>query len=109
MPAFSPGDRGNVVEQSVHSRTPALLRFLVTLPSVDARGRWKERGNPFRTEEWTEYVGSRLVAVSYVDALRHALSAIYCYHDPVDRARSLGTFNILSLVAAARERGLPHV
>ena len=42
----------------------------MTLPSVEARGRWKERGNPFRTEEWTKYVGSRLVAVSYVDALR---------------------------------------
>ena len=55
------------------------------------------------------YVGSRLVAVSYVDALRDSLSAIYCYHDPVERARSLGTFNILSLVAAGRERGLPHV
>jgi hypothetical protein len=26
-----------------------------------------------------------------------------------ERARSLGTFNILSLLASARERGLPHV
>ena len=37
------------------------------------------------------------------------LSAIYCYYDPRDRVRSLGTFNILSLLASARERGLPHV
>jgi arginine-tRNA-protein transferase len=50
-----------------------------------------------------------LVAVAYVDALPEALSAIYCYHDPAERARSLGTFNILSLIAAARERRLPHV
>ena len=28
----------------VHSRTPVLLRFLVRLPSVEARGRWRERG-----------------------------------------------------------------
>ncbi len=65
--------------------------------------------NPFRTEEWTYYVGSRLVAVAYVDALPEALSAIYCYYDPTEGARSLGTFNILSLLASARERGLPHV
>ena len=30
--------------QSDHSRTPVLLTFLVTLPSVEARGRWRERG-----------------------------------------------------------------
>ena len=65
--------------------------------------------NPFRTEEWTYYLGSRLVAVAYVDALPEALSAIYCYHDPLEAARSLGTFNILSTLASARERGLPHV
>ena len=44
-----------------------------------------------------------------MDALPEALSAIYCYYDPTERARSLGTFNILSLLASARERGLPHV
>ena len=65
--------------------------------------------NPFRTEEWTYYVGNRLIAVAYVDALPEALSAIYCYHDPTEGARSLGTFNILSLLASARERGFPHV
>jgi arginine-tRNA-protein transferase len=65
--------------------------------------------NPFRTEEWTYYIGNRLIAVAYVDALPAALSAIYCYYDPTEKARSLGTFNILSLLASARERGLPHV
>ena len=65
--------------------------------------------NPFRTEEWTYYLGDRLIAVGYVDALSEALSAIYCYYDPGEGARSLGTFNILSILAAARERGLPYV
>ena len=60
-------------------------------------------------EEWTYYVGNRLIAVAYVDAWPQALSAIYCYYDPTEGARSLGTFNILSLLASARERGLPHV
>jgi len=65
--------------------------------------------NPFATEEWTYYVGDRLIAVAYVDALPAALSAIYCYYDPAEGARSLGTFNILSLLASALERGLSHV
>src|SRR4029450_8743109 len=64
---------------------------------------------PFRPEEWTYYAGGRLIAVAYVDALPEALSAIYCYYDPTESARSPGTFNVLSLLAAARERELPHV
>lgn len=65
--------------------------------------------NPFRTEEWTYHVGDRLVAVGYVDALAEGLSAIYFYYDPDERRRSLGTMNVLALVAAARQRGVPHV
>jgi arginine-tRNA-protein transferase len=65
--------------------------------------------NPFRTEEWSFLLGGRLMAVGYVDALAEALSAIYFYWDPDEARRSPGTFNILSLIAAARARGLPHV
>ena len=65
--------------------------------------------NPFRTEEWTFSLNERLVAVGYVDALPDALSAIYFFHDPQDAQRSLGTFNILAIIDAARRRGLPYV
>lgn len=65
--------------------------------------------NPFPTEEWCYYDGDRLLGVGYVDRLPEGLSAIYFYYDPRERHRSLGTFNILSLIAAARERRLPHV
>lgn len=65
--------------------------------------------NPFPTEEWTYCVGDRLVGVGYVDALSEGLSAIYFYWDPAERHRSLGTFNILAMIASARERQLPHV
>src|SRR5581483_3482441 len=65
--------------------------------------------NPWPTEEWTYYAGERLLAVGYVDALRDGLSAIYFYWDPEERQRSLGTFNVLSLIDAARQRGVPHV
>ncbi|OWK40508.1 arginyltransferase [Fimbriiglobus ruber] len=65
--------------------------------------------NPFVTEEWCYYLGPHLVGVGYVDNLRVGLSAIYFYHDPAERNRSLGTFNVLSVIAAAAARGLPHV
>jgi leucyl-tRNA---protein transferase len=65
--------------------------------------------NPFPTEEWCYYVEERLIAVGYVDRLPEGLSAIYYFYDPAERHRSLGTFNVLSILAAARERQLPHV
>ena len=83
----------------------------------EAKG-WEEQGedgivsfvdNPFPTEEWCYYLGERLVGVGYVDTLPEGLSAIYFYHDPDERDRSLGTFNVLAILAAARERQLPHV
>jgi arginine-tRNA-protein transferase len=66
-------------------------------------------GNPFPTEEWCYYLGDRLVGVGYVDALPEALSAIYFYYDPAERGRSLGTYNVLSIIRKAARRGLPHV
>ena len=65
--------------------------------------------NPFPTEEWCYYLDDRLIAVGYVDALPEGLSAIYFYHDPAERHRSLGTYNVLSILESARARGLPHV
>ena len=65
--------------------------------------------NPFPTEEWCYYLDDRLVGVGYVDALPEGLSAIYFYYDPAERHRSLGTYNVLSLLASTRERGVPHV
>lgn len=65
-------------------------------------------GNPFPTEEWCYYVGDKLVGVGYVDALPEGLSAIYFYHDPDERSRSLGTFNVLSVIRATAARRLPH-
>jgi leucyl-tRNA---protein transferase len=65
--------------------------------------------NPFPTEEWSYYAGDRLMGIGYVDILPEGLSAIYFFHDPVERHRSLGTFNVLAIIASARDRGLPHV
>lgn len=64
--------------------------------------------NPFPTEEWQYHLAGQLVGVGYVDALPVGLSAIYFYHDPDFRDRSLGVWNVLEVIRAAAARGLPH-
>ena len=41
------------------------------------------------------------IAVAYVDALPEGLSAIHCYYDPTEGARSLGTSNIVKVIIAS--------
>jgi arginyl-tRNA--protein-N-Asp/Glu arginylyltransferase len=65
--------------------------------------------NPIPTEEWCYTLEGKLVGVGYVDAIPDGLSAIYFFHDPDQRDRSLGTFNVLSVIREAARRGLPHV
>lgn len=65
--------------------------------------------NPFRTEQWRFELDGELVGLGYVDDLPIGLSAIYFVHDPAYRRRSLGTYNILRMIAEARRRELPHV
>jgi arginine-tRNA-protein transferase len=65
--------------------------------------------NPFPTHEWCYYVGTRLVGVGYVDDLPGGLSAIYFFYDPAERQRSLGTWNVLSLLANAAARRIPYL
>jgi leucyl-tRNA---protein transferase len=101
------------------SSTPAKLKLFAKFQRYghEAKG-WPADGgddlglmlaNPFRTEEWNYYAGDRLIGVGYVDALSDGLSAIYFYYDPAERHRSLGTYNVLCLLASARERGVAHV
>jgi arginine-tRNA-protein transferase len=65
--------------------------------------------NPFATQEWCYYLDGRLIGVGYVDDLPGGLSAIYFYYDPDQRTRSLGTWNVLSVLHHARSRRIPHV
>lgn len=65
--------------------------------------------NPFPTREWCYYLGDRLIGVGYVDHLPGGLSAIYFYYDPAERDRSLGTFNIQSVIRAAAVANYPYV
>ena len=65
--------------------------------------------NPFPAQEWCYYLGERLIGVGYVDDLPGGLSAIYFFHDPDERHRSPGTWNVLRLIDHARRRSVPHV
>jgi len=65
--------------------------------------------NPFPTQEWCYYLGSKLVGVGYVDDLPAGLSAIYFFYDPGMRHRSLGTWNVLNLIEASATLGLPYL
>ncbi len=65
--------------------------------------------NPFPTEEWCYYLDGRLIGVGYVDVLPGGLSAIYFYYDPDFRQRSLGTYNILRILARAEVDAVPYV
>ncbi len=51
----------------------------------------------------------KLVGVGLVDETPRALSAAYFYSDPDYAKLSLGTANVLGLVADARAKGKPHV
>jgi arginine-tRNA-protein transferase len=65
--------------------------------------------NPFPTYEWCYFIKDRLVGVGYVDDVPGGLSAIYFFYDPDERSRSLGTWNVLSLIEQASRRGIPHL
>jgi arginine-tRNA-protein transferase len=47
-----------------------------------------------------------LIAVSVLDVFDDALSSVYCYYDPNQANRSLGTFMILSEIAHCRAQHL---
>jgi len=59
--------------------------------------------------EWCYYLDDQLVAVGYVDRLPQAMSAIYFFYDPELRQRSLGTFNVLSIIEEARRIRIPYL
>lgn len=53
--------------------------------------------------------GDRLVGLGLFDETPRALSAVYFFWDPDHASPSLGVANVVTLVADARAKGLPHV
>jgi arginine-tRNA-protein transferase len=58
---------------------------------------------------YDDAAGGRLVGVGLFDETPRALSAAFFFHDPDYARRSLGTANVLALLADARAGGRPHV
>ena len=54
-------------------------------------------------------LAGRLAGVGVADVEPRAMSAVYCYFNPDLGRRSIGVFNILTLIEASRRRGLPHL
>ncbi len=61
------------------------------------------------SREFTYWEGDELVGVGIADETPHALSAVYCYHDPARAKLSIGTVNVLRSIDYAKERGIAHV
>jgi arginyl-tRNA--protein-N-Asp/Glu arginylyltransferase len=121
------------------ARACARLRRVVGIPLVDAerlalygkwhRGREQARGwdpNPQTRERYAiefafphpcareaafydDEAGGKLVGVGLFDETPAALSAAFFFHDPAYAHMSLGTANVLALVADARASGRAHV
>ncbi|MDB4935721.1 MAG: Arginine-tRNA-protein transferase [Labilithrix sp.] len=53
--------------------------------------------------------GDRLVGLGIFDETERAMSAVYFFWDPERAPASLGVANVVTLVAEAREKALPHV
>jgi arginine-tRNA-protein transferase len=47
--------------------------------------------------------------VALADLEPGALSAVYCYFEPDQPARSLGVFSVLSMIEECRRRGVPYL
>jgi arginine-tRNA-protein transferase len=60
-----------------------------------------------RLVEFREHGQLRMVSI--VDELADGLSSVYTFFDPLVRASSYGTYNVLWQIEEARRRGLPFV
>jgi len=81
------------------------------MDAYDARAFHEFLGSRWGVTEFWEYRDpeQQLLMVAVVDRLEHGLSAVYTFFDPAETSRGLGTYAVLSQIAAAREAGLPHV
>lgn len=52
--------------------------------------------------------GGRLLAVGICDVFEDALSSVYCFYDPLESKRGLGTFTALNEVQYAQQQGLAY-
>jgi arginyl-tRNA--protein-N-Asp/Glu arginylyltransferase len=61
------------------------------------------------TYEISYRLGDRLVGVGVADLEPDAMSAVYCYFEPEQSARSLGVFNVLWMLEECRRRDVGYL
>jgi arginine-tRNA-protein transferase len=89
-------------------------RYLEERHDGQMDGSWEELAEslydtPPTTLELSYRREGRLLSVGLADAEPGAMSAVYCYFDPGEGARSLGTFNVLTLLDECRRRATPYL
>jgi arginine-tRNA-protein transferase len=89
-------------------------RYLEARHDGQMDGSWEELAEslydtPPTTLEFSYRRDGRLLAVGLADAEPGAMSAVYCYFEPAETSRSLGTFNVLTLLAECRRRETPYL
>ncbi len=65
--------------------------------------------SPIGTWECEYRLDDRLVGVGIFDVEPQTLSAVYCYYEPELEQRSLGVFNVLTLLEECRRRKASHL
>jgi arginine-tRNA-protein transferase len=75
-------------------------------PEADGGTFLSEDGGIAGGELHARDANGRLVAVSVLDRFDDALSSVYCYYDPTQPRRSLGTFMVLSEINHCRKNRL---
>lgn len=71
-------------------------------------GRWAQ-GRFIELRERDAHGPGQLLAVAVTDVMETALSAVYTFYDPDERARGLGTLAILKQIEWARREGRTHL
>ena len=89
-------------------------KYLASRHTGEMTGEWDEYveflySSPIETYEVQYWSGPRLLGVGIFDIEDDVLSTVYCYFDPAEHARSIGTFNILAMVDYALDHELSYV
>lgn len=89
-------------------------RYLESRHTGEMTGSWDEYveflySSPINTWEVLFHSGDRLLGVGIIDVEEDVVSTVYCYFEPEEHKRSLGTFNILSMIDYARQNDQSYV
>jgi leucyl-tRNA---protein transferase len=86
---------GRAEDESDEETRESFERFLYDSPVQTIEFAYRDAGS------------GRLLAVGICDICAASLSSVYCYFDPSQRRRGLGTYSVLREIDYARSKGIP--